>query len=377
MAVVNADGVGLTLRNSDGTGIAFQGPFPDDLVMTTAWPGGCVSCRFTVKRKVLLTYPDLQYATDLMLTDAQGVFWRGKIEKFRPQLGQRSESIEVEAVQVNLTRRLIQTITITATTTVESAFATVLSAYMPKVTTSSLAVTGRALAADLTLTKVRAANVFARLCELGDSSNNMLGFGVWPDGAAGAYQLVLASRPTTPDYRMDASNLTGTFGFDGATYANRQQIEYSGGAFVTVDDATAQGVLPGGVNEIIDGPLISRTDLTSSTDATAVATTALQLRKQLKVTAESGDVSNPWGIVTVGTSTVLPVALWRVRAGKTLAVDGILPGGLTGTYTLARNLQWIVGTSYSFRNRVLTLTFEDYTTTQEGVIARQYVTTQT
>ncbi len=62
------------------------------------------------------------------------------------------------------------------------------------------------------------------------------------------------------------------------------------------------------------------------------------------------------------------VPLWRVRAGTMLAINGITP--VNGTYTTDRNMLFITGTEFDVDTGVLTLMFESFRDTLQGVVSK-------
>lgn len=358
MAVSDVNGVAINDLQDEAEGLTFS----------TVAPGGCLDARFLVKRPVRLSYPDLRYHNDLRISDNQGVFWRGRIEKWRGVLQEQDEYIEVTALQVTADDLTYDTHTFASGTSIETCVGTVRTDLMTKVTTDSLVATGRNLSADLTVTDKRAREALNRLCEFGDSNDAQLLWYVWPDGAANAYQLTLEAQPSTPAYFCGLADFRGTLGYDGASYANRQRVRYNAGASTTtVNDTTAQGAGPAGVNNIREGLLITRNDVTNATDAGRIGTVALNARKQLRVTAESGQIAAPWAVQDANRQQV---PLWRVRAGGILALEGVLQSGQAGTYSFDRNMLFIVKTEYAVDTGILTLTFENFDTLLEGVLGK-------
>lgn len=354
----------IAIADRSGNAVGLLGAEAEGLTTSTIMPGGLLSARFRVKRTVKLDYPDLQYLYDARISDSEGVFWRGRLDRWRGVFEPRSEYIEITAVQANADDQIYDTKTFTSGTAIETCVSTVLSDLMPKVTTSSLAATSRTLNANLTVTAKRAREVLALLASFGNSSNAALQWGVWPDGANAAYQLVLEARPTTPAYFVDLADINLTLGFDGAAYANKQRVLYNSGAsWASATDSAAVTTM--GLTR--EAPVIEAPDVTDATDAGRIASTAVALKAVLRVTAETGTISNPWAVLDANR---MPVALHRVRAGKVLGISGILPSGQGGAYSFDRNALYIAGTEYDAESHTLTLTFEGFGTTLEGMMAR-------
>jgi hypothetical protein len=55
-------------------------------VLSTIWPGGCFQLTCSLPRRAILNYPDLDYPFDVKVSDGQGVFWRGRMEKRQRRL---------------------------------------------------------------------------------------------------------------------------------------------------------------------------------------------------------------------------------------------------------------------------------------------------
>lgn len=358
----------VVLSDQSGAFRNLVGAEAEGLIVTTAINGGCLTARCRFKRPVRLSYRDLGFNYDVRITDSDGVFWRGRLSRWRGVLEANTEYIEITARQANGSDQYYQSKLFNAGMNISTAFATVMADLMPKVPTSSLLL-GVALTGSLTAAKRRAFDVLNLLAAYGGYQ-----WGIWPDGTSGsdtaAYQLVLETRPTAPAYYVDIGDWIGTIGFDDAHYANSQDVLFNGGA------AWATGANPAAmaaVNATIMGPVYEAPDLTDGTDAAAIATALVAQRSQLRLSAEDGKITNPFGVLDANWH---PVALHRIRAGKIIAINGVIPDGQGNTFDFSRNMAYIAGTSYDTDNGELTLTLESFATTLDGLMARLIHKTQ-
>lgn len=333
-----------------------------DLTYRTTAPGGCLDATWTMARSILQMWDDFDFPFDVQITDTEGIVWRGNLEAVAGDPGALGDTIAVTALCTQASDEEAPIVAFLAGTAIEDAFSTIRSIYMPRITTEKLAATGRALTADLTLTKKRPGAVFNILRRYGSGADVELMWFLWPDGAGNAWQLVLEEKQGLPGYYISSENYQGSIGWDAQNYANRQCVEYNGGAnTVTVDDVaeqTARGLAR-------SGKTITMNEITNGSDALFVATVALNSRKKLRMTGEQASISNPLALEDANRQLV---ELWRVRAGMVLALEGPQPA-LSGEYSPDRNALFIVATTYHAASGILDLTFESFETTLDGVLA--------
>ena len=350
----------------NGTFRNFLGSQAEGLILRTVAPGGCWDLEFSLQRKATLNYPDIDYPFDVRLYDNQGVFHRTRMERRTDELGDNAEQIQIRAINTIADYQGYASKVFALGTAIETAVSTVRTDLMPKVTAESLVATGRTLTAAYTIKAKKARAVLQALCDLGTSADVLLYWYVWPDGAADAYQLLLEAKPATAGYFVDIRNIRGRFGWDGEQYANKVTVIYNAGASnVSVQDTALQGTGPTGTNDIRE-KFLEVPDLANSTDATNLGNSALLVYKLLRGMPENAIISAPWAITDTNRQLV---PLWRVRAGKRIAIRGLQPLRL-GTVTDGRNTPFITQTEYNADTGVLSLHFENIEATLEGMIAK-------
>lgn len=333
-----------------------------DLTYSTTAPGGPLSATWVLGRSILQAWDDLDFPFDVQITDTEGIVWRGTLEAVAGSVGEVGDTIEVTALSTQASDDEATSVTFAAGTAIEDIFSDIRATYMPRVTAEKLAATGRTLTADLTLTKKRPGAMFNTLRLYGSGGDSELLWYLWPDGENNAWQLVLEEKPSAPGYYVSTNDYHGIIGWDAQNYANRQRVEYNGGAnMVTVDDVaeqTSRGLVRAGQTITVNA-------LTDTTDATFIATVALNARKKLRMTGDRTTISTPLAVQDEHRQTV---DLCRVRAGKLLALEGPQPA-VSGALETDRNAVFIIATTYHAATGELELTFESFDTTLEGVLA--------
>ena len=327
--------------------------------------GGMSDLTGIVDRSIRLAYADLLFGTEIRAVDNQGVFYRGRADQQAGQLTQTSENIQMTWLNTSAEDQNTDPITVTNGTSIEAAFGQVFnSTWTPLIGSNTRFVTtGNGVHADTVFTDKHPRDIANELSKLGGSSNRPLIWGVWPDGPSFAYQAQLAFRPITPTYQIDIRNFGGQIGYDATAYFNRQRVRYANGVSLsTQNNFPAQSAPPVGVGYIRDGDVIQASNITSSLDADAIGLTALTLGVQQRITSRGGLISIPWAIRDTQ-GQIVP--LWRVRAGTNLAINGVQP--VNTNYSLSRNMLYIVSTDYDVDKQTLTLTFENYKQTIQGI----------
>lgn len=358
----------LEIRDKSSSFLNFITGEAEGIVLSTTSPGGCFECRFRLKRRARLQYFDIGYPYEVWVSDNVGVFWRGRMERVRRVFHDFQEYIEIIALGggVNTDDQVIvgDTTSATAGTAVETIVGTLISTYVPKVPNTSLVVTGRNLTASITIDGKRTRQAINDIIRLGTSANAPLLWHVWPDGSNNAYVFELVARPTTAGYTVDLNNVDLSFGFDGSAYANRVRISYTLAGVKTwrmVEDSAAQTLV-----NLIRETAIEAPEFVNATDADNAANTVLTQTKKLIAVAEDGSITSPFAILD---SNAQVVPLHRVRAGKLLVIQGPESGaGTLGTIDWGNSVL-IVRTEYNNDSGTLTLTFESFKTTLEGLIA--------
>lgn len=348
----------------------------EGLRFTTAHPGGCGVCSFTLPAEFgeqLSVPPYLGFNFRVDLLDGSEYFWSGRMgpPTLRYSPAGLSWQIEARGYGIALNDQFDQTRNVSGLQTSQIVL-NAINNLGPGNWETSITATGVTLssATAVTLTRLSAMGEIAWAMRFSDASETPQVFYVYPD-PDGTVRFTFKPRESAESYTASLLDFeTAEFGANEFGLANKITVQYNGGSsFAAVSDTTLQGIGPNGWN-LVKEAIEVMPELTQSADALQAAEALLAAKKVLRLA--------PRGPMTVKTGALLldsngqEVKPWRIQAGRVMRLVDVSPSATADSSLAFQNSFQIAETDFQEDGQVLTLVPESFDVYIERSIAQVY-----